>query len=384
MRKNVCTGPRFTGDHPNRGRSWSGVLGTLAGMSEQRGEWSPPDPRGLPGLRDELIEHLRSAAAHDQTAQTLLGGLGTLSPQTGDPARDAAGLLADERSRLANAELYFVTEDMTRLAAAAAESLPVHTFHPEDLPAEAGFMVFAEPVGRYVPTKVPNVQDTHVQVVAVSWGPSQLMQTGAGVWMTFWSFTDTEGTARMLQHTAGWSYSRAYEHVRQNTATLTWDNEVLMRYGSDRIAIATEDSSYNELRGTTARIDPEQGWEQVRGTTAEWSQITRAAWLLITQPGVTDVDDLAQSRAMRRRAERSGYKASPVRVVRVRDHANTPERAGNAEERTYHVRWTVRGHWRNQWYPSRGEHRPVWINPHIKGPRDAPLQSGETVHLLDQ
>ncbi|MEV6871666.1 hypothetical protein [Amycolatopsis sp. NPDC051128] len=42
----------------------------------------------------------------------------------------------------------------------------------------------------------------------------------------------------------------------------------------------------------------------------------------------------------------------------------------------------MRWHWRNQWYPLRGEHRPVWINPHVKGPQDAPLRTGDTVHVL--
>lgn len=74
-----------------------------------------------------------------------------------------------------------------------------------------------------------------------------------------------------------------------------------------------------------------------------------------------------------------------MRVVRIRDcaHAPQPREDDESAGRTYHVRWTVRGHWRRQWYPSRGEHRPVWIHPHVKGPSDAPLHTSETVHLLD-
>jgi hypothetical protein len=86
---------------------------------------------------------------------------------------------------------------------------------------------------------------------------------------------------------------------------------------------------------------------------------------------------------MRRRAEREGYNPSPVRVVRIHHHADIPTRSEQSDGRTYRVRWTVRGHWRNQWYPSRQEHRPVWINAHVKGPDSAPLHTGQTVHLLD-
>jgi hypothetical protein len=40
----------------------------------------------------------------------------------------------------------------------------------------------------------------------------------------------------------------------------------------------------------------------------------------------------------------------------------------------------VRGHWRQQWYPSIQDHRPVWIAPHRKGPEDAPMLGGEKVY----
>jgi hypothetical protein len=48
-------------------------------------------------------------------------------------------------------------------------------------------------------------------------------------------------------------------------------------------------------------------------------------------------------------------------------------------ERDYQHQWVVRGHWRQQWYPSRNVHRPIWITPHIKGPEGAPLLGGERV-----
>jgi hypothetical protein len=45
----------------------------------------------------------------------------------------------------------------------------------------------------------------------------------------------------------------------------------------------------------------------------------------------------------------------------------------------------VRGHWRQQPYgPQRTLRRPVWINPHVKGPADAPLAHTERVVLVDR
>jgi hypothetical protein len=38
------------------------------------------------------------------------------------------------------------------------------------------------------------------------------------------------------------------------------------------------------------------------------------------------------------------------------------------------VQWLVRGHWRNQACgPHLSERRPTWIQPHWKGPEDAPI-----------
>lgn len=67
------------------------------------------------------------------------------------------------------------------------------------------------------------------------------------------------------------------------------------------------------------------GWDQIKDTTLGWAHIVRATWLLMTQPGVTDVDDQLISRTVRRRAEREGYNPNPVRVVRIHHHARHPQ-----------------------------------------------------------
>ena len=41
----------------------------------------------------------------------------------------------------------------------------------------------------------------------------------------------------------------------------------------------------------------------------------------------------------------------------------------------WQCQWLVRGHWRQQFYPSAGRHVPRWIAPYIKGPNDKPMKS---------
>lgn len=342
--------------------------------------WEPPAPRELPALREALAEQTRSPLEHQALVQLLGRGKGTLSPHTGDLAQDATILLQEERGRLADAVLYYVTADMTRLAMVAATSLPVHSLHPHDVPAERGFLVFAEPIGTYQPDETDNPAE-QTQIVAVSWGPSGAVAPDSGVWLTFWAMTDYESNARHIRQEIGGSLDDARRRVRAMRAELTWDNEVVLHWGASRIAVFNTGRPGQALR--TEEIDTTSGgWHQVKDSTLGWSHIVRAAWLLMTQPGVTDVDDQPASRTVRRRAERDGFSSPAVRVVRIRHREDTPTRA-EPSGRTYSVRWTVRGHWRNQYYPARQEHRPLWINPHIKGPDGAPLRTGQTVHLLD-
>jgi hypothetical protein len=111
-----------------------------------------------------------------------------------------------------------------------------------------------------------------------------------------------------------------------------------------------------------------------------------ATWLLMGQTLVRS-ERLVAQRPARRRIARADPKLDPtVRYIDLR-RART-ESAGRTDEenrsgsREYRHRWVVRGHWRNQWYPSRNDHRPIWIDPHVAGPEDKPLLGGERVNVL--
>jgi len=87
-------------------------------------------------------------------------------------------------------------------------------------------------------------------------------------------------------------------------------------------------------------------------------------------------------RATRRRLERAsrGPRTNEVRVVTLR----SIERRGKGGHRDveWGCRWIVRGHWRNQWYPSAKHHQPKWIAPYMKGPEDKPLRHSERLFAV--
>lgn len=103
----------------------------------------------------------------------------------------------------------------------------------------------------------------------------------------------------------------------------------------------------------------------------------QVAWL--NSPYIT-VHREAVSRAARRRAERAGAidpNPEELRVIRLRsDKVKRPYVPGeevDAIERDF--RWAVRGHFRDQWYPSLGLHKQIFIAPFLKGPEGAPLRA---------
>lgn len=104
--------------------------------------------------------------------------------------------------------------------------------------------------------------------------------------------------------------------------------------------------------------------------------LLRLMWqeIIVAEPGHLD-------RPSTRRAERSKFdqaKNGGIKVLRLR---RVYERSGDEHvgQWTMSHRTIVRGHWRRQYYPSLGpvgepqSYRRIYIDPHVRGPEDAPL-----------
>lgn len=105
---------------------------------------------------------------------------------------------------------------------------------------------------------------------------------------------------------------------------------------------------------------------------------------LIAAQYIASVGQSRGPRQQRRRAERMGLvpeygDITYVTLRRIRQHQG---KAGEGEEAGYSHRFVVRGFWRHQWYPSRGEHHLIWIDPYIKGRDDLPLVIKDRVFKL--
>ena len=115
---------------------------------------------------------------------------------------------------------------------------------------------------------------------------------------------------------------------------------------------------------------------------AQWVTYIRVLHRLMSERIVTS-NRYRPSRPARREAQRRGMPdVRDVVVVELRRvSVSKDEEPGEAH---YSHRFMVRGHWRNQWYPSLKVHRQKWVHGYVKGPEDQELVLKERVWVWDR
>lgn len=293
-------------------------------------------PVDLPEVRADVTQWINTAYAAEIWASGVDRGLWQWC--FGPAGRDERALRSLEVSRLDAAELYYVTTSMVKVAAVAAKSVPGFELQPEDIPSRGGLMVFETS-----PHVVP-FPGSPCGVKAVCWGPRP--PDGGGIYGTV--YLDREEAAPRI--------------AERTTRRRPWTEPPLIYGFGAEFAweFGKNDGASPDSEGFLEGLAP----------------VLRAAWLLMQQP-LACTYEAEPTRASAKRLRRAGYEPKPVRVIELRRPAHSGSGDGSRE---FHHQWIVRGHWRQQWYPAREVHRPVWIAPHIKGPDGAPLIGGEKVY----
>lgn len=139
---------------------------------------------------------------------------------------------------------------------------------------------------------------------------------------------------------------------------------------SARLSVGGADTiSFSNVALTTIRAHREQSFHD--------------ALEILLQQKIAVLHEEQPNRQFRKKAKQLGIRDDEtVRVLRLRPIERDDGTEMDAESaRQYRHRWLVRGHIRNQWFPSRQQHELVWIDPHQKGPDGAPFK--ETVrHVI--
>lgn len=253
-------------------------------------------------------------------------------------------LIPYEESKLLLADPVFVAAEMLDLVDHASKSWKMEPFVKQDIIIPHAFMYFERPV--YLRDR----RGLEVNVRAMSYAPIRSDPDEAaleGFAISLYSSFDDGGRDIGITEIRAWAEERghAVPHLTLLHMSPVW-------FDADPLA----DSDAATL--------PE------RAAVEDWWTFLQVLMRLLTQTiAVRSQHQL--ERSSRRRGIRKGFEPREVTVIKLRRPRHQPTEAEREVNWTH--RWIVGGHWRDQWYPSLGLHRQVWINPYVKGPDDGPL-----------
>lgn len=256
---------------------------------------------------------------------------------------------------LDRADTFWVSRDMIRLVEHSAQSLPDSKLSEIDLPTRSGFVWLEEP------WRARDIHDQECLTRAFMWAPtrlqfgSQISTEISGVWVCFYSWKDDS------EHDESVLAAAAYKRQKLEDFIQPLPRLMLLQ-------------SFGWAFGMKA--PPEENAE------VTLSQKILTFWRLVQQR-LPRQERAQKDRGTTRRLARMGttLRQEEVRMITLRQQRPTSEAngSGDSEEVLWSHRWVVSGHWRNQYYPSTNEHRPIWINSYVKGPDDRPLVVKDTV-----
>lgn len=323
----------------------------------------------VPRLRDALLAGWRAGYLLEildiTTAPMYLPVDPGFSPETARPwsTQRWAAFCCEA---LEQADLFYVTPDMTTLVGQASAAMPPYSLHADRLPARSGFVVFGDTFCSVPATALPPGQRCLLQ--AALWAPVPDTSAGHGVMLVTLQDTDVLlGTQAGVDH-ADPAMRATLADMRHRLGPLAYHEEYPLPYG---------EAPYGEDA------------PKVRNAAVASLLCT---WTLMGQR-LTTVDREPMPRGIRRQAAREGRPEPVVRTVtlrqstrRAREGADDQVQQDGASGRVYKHRWPVTGYgyWRNTWYPSRDRHEPqfVWVPEYMKGPAGAPVIGGERVNVL--
>lgn len=277
---------------------------------------------------------------------------------------------------LEHADTFYMNSHFCRLVDHARQAAPDSlTFDLTWLQADCGWIYIADPVA--VPTIqaaydrfcARGIEPTPVVLRAVGW---QLVPAGA----MLADNARTHGTEVVKPAPPGSAQFCCFKSFSDGRPGFVPWSYFLLRDGGtlgERVRVF-EEVNIAGGDGSNYVRHPE---DSVLHPLHEIRWIYAALYLMAQRLAVTVQH--ATDRHTRRRAEREQQQAPPfVRVISLRRLEQVRPRSGTPAAVDWQWQWEVRGHWRNQFYPSEGVHKPKFIEAYVKGPADKPLKEGTT------
>lgn len=325
---------RFTGTWASASFDW--VVQSCA-VWAGRNETSPvPSLADAPDVPDAVASTVREVEA-DRAARRVAH----------------AAALAREVS---DARLYVADADLVSVLLDAAEGMPDSPLLDSDAIDTSGLLWFAQPIALRSSMTAPDgeVIDVEARLAGLLWReqPDDDGRPGLSIRMVLLSSREAIGID--MPGRPGVSVA---------DSTVTWP------YGF------TLEEAWDAYRSA----DPKASRSK---TLLMLWRFTATFWHLSRQR-ITTTELVRPAKAVRSNAARAGIRIPDdgITVIALRHAAGASAGSGQPDRAHtgYRVRWAVRGHWRQQWYPSLGLNRPVFIHPYLKGPDGAPFKDSTTV-----
>jgi hypothetical protein len=267
------------------------------------------------------------------------------------------GFVAGIHTAIRLGETFAVSPDIGVMLADAAPTMPSYTITAADAPAPAGFVHFT---GGLV---TPDCNGDRIVVRAMTWASQMVVFGGEDPTPGF----------------VGAVLTDPLDERDSSSHVYRTDPDMVAGLRRPGMRAATHWSPISIIVWQHG-----QPFDMGRDRTDHVSLAVLAAlWRFVREPYVSDDAERA-SRPVAKRASRAGVEPSPLRVVRLRRRAGEHPVGSGSQRSAYSHRFIVSGHWRNQWYPSLGDHRPRYIAPYVKGPDEAPVMVRDTIFTVDR
>lgn len=245
------------------------------------------------------------------------------------------------------------TPNCVELVKAAAKKLPDNfTLGAEDLIVKTGFFHFPQPYAniqlneKTLPNKVHSESDT-----AFGWHYFVDEELGPHINVVGWA------NMKLGDESGGIMDVPEPIPIRMYSMRL---DEVTVRSMADDYA-----NENNNGGAVPARIE---------------RNLFEIAAMLFAGQELVNVWPQRAPRAARRRAQAANEPPpKDVRVISLRRQHSEAHDASKTSMAEWSCRWAVRGHWRNQFYPSKGTNRTIWIDPYVKGPDNKPFRATTSI-----
>ena len=263
---------------------------------------------------------------------------------------DARGAQVWIAENFAAAEMYWVSPEMCDVLISLSPTIPDCLPQP---PVEAAFVVFA----KSIPGTDAESGDS-IFTSAFLWGQVEMYGVGQCLSIETYAWRDLVVAYHSLPE-------KLQERWRELMPTR------LMPTGGSEWPYSSMISNFTPLGDEPDTV--------MTNSMVEDRRLLATFWALCSQKIAIETRE-RPSRQVQRKAQREGRRLDEVRVINLREPTRTAASAGSDVEWSH--RWIVGRHWRNQWYPSKGQHAPKLIEAYVKGPEDKPLKVRETVRAL--